>query len=269
MSTGRAILLYAVAVLVVSAVAAPWIFWAVAAWGDWPFRRVFDRVILVMALLGLWPLLRSAGIRSWRELGFVSSRGWLRQCLLGALVGMVSYGVGGLLLAPALRVGTRPWSVAGFVATGVVVALIEETFFRGGLQNVLQRQLPGWLAVLLVSGFYSVLHFLKPAAAHIPAEAVCWTSGFEYLGRIALCFVQQTDIGRSAVTLWLAGIVLGWGFVRTGALWLSIGLHAGWVFALKTLAWLGGGSLLDRPVVWPVLLLVLGGIEGWSRRKNG
>jgi hypothetical protein len=37
-----------------------------------------------------------------------------------------------------------------------------------------------------------------------------------------------------------------------------MGIHAGWVFTLKTFAWLtAGASLLDNALVWPVLLVVL------------
>jgi len=268
MKTGRAIALYAAAVFALSAVLAPWLFWAVHTFGDWPFRRVFDRVILGVALVGLWPLLRAAGIRSWREVGFVPDLFRLRQLGVGLLVGIISYGAGSLWLAPSLRAGGNPWNLLGFAFTGIVVALLEETFFRGGLQNIFQRRMPAWLAVLLVSGVYSAVHFLKPSGAHIAGDAVRWNSGFEYLGGVAACSFQEPGVWRSVVSLWLAGIVLGWAFARTQALWLSVGLHAGWVFALKTLAWLGAGSLVDKVLVWPVLLLVLGGIEWWSRRKN-
>ncbi len=268
MKTGRAIALYAVAVFVLSATLAPWLFWAAHHFGAWPFRRVFNRAILGVALAGLWPLLRSAGIRSWREAGFVPCLFRLRQMPLGFALGIVSYGLGGLLLTPSLRAVGNPWNLLGFAFTGIVVALIEETFFRGGLQNVFQRRMPAWLAVLVVSGIYSVVHFLKPSGADIAGDAMTWRSGFEYLGGVIACSFQETGVWRSVVALWLVGIVLGWAFVRTQALYLSIGLHAGWVFALKTLARLDGGSLVDNPILWPVLLLLLGGIEWWSRRKH-
>ncbi len=258
MKTGRAIALYAVAVFALSAVLAPWIFWGVHTVGGWPFRRVFDRVILGVALVGLWPLLRAAGIRSWRDLGYVPVL--FRHVIAGIAIGIASYGVGALALTSSLHLGGNLWKAA---ATGVIVALIEETYFRGGLQNVLQRRMPAWLAVALISALYSVVHFLKPSGAHIPDAAVTWRSGFEYLGGVAGCSFQEPGVWRSVVSLWLVGVALGWAFVRTRALYLSIGLHAGWVFAMKTM-----GGLVDKPVIWPVLLVVLGGIEWWSRRKQ-
>ena len=35
-------------------------------------------------------------------------------------------------------------------------------------------------------------------------------------------------------TLFAVGMILAWARLRTGALWFSIGLHAGWVLAFKT-----------------------------------
>ena len=79
------------------------------------------------------------------------------------------------------------------------------------------------------------------------------------------------------VTLFLAGCVLGLGFTRTRALYLSIGIHAGWVFTLKTYAalthtsgprtWWGGAALVDNMLVWPILVGVLGFVAWVYRDK--
>ncbi|MCX7887161.1 MAG: CPBP family intramembrane metalloprotease [Verrucomicrobiae bacterium] len=265
----RAIVWYAVAVFGLSAIIAPWVFWVAQLVGDWPFRRVFNRVILAVAVLGLWPLLRVTGVRSWKEIGFVTERVLLLQLLWGFAIGVVSYALGLLWRFESLRPAERPGRLLVFFLIGWVVALIEETYFRGGLQNIMQRLMRPWLAVALVAAVYSVAHFLKPAEAHIPAELVRWYSGFEYLGRVLACSLQERGVWWTAISLWLVGVVLGWAFFRTGALYLSIGLHAGWVFALKTLAWAGAGSWVDMPVVWCALLLLLGAIECWARQKSG
>jgi membrane protease YdiL (CAAX protease family) len=263
-----AIIFYAAGVFVLSALLAPWCFWTVHPFlENVPFRRVFDRVILVVALAGVWPLLRTAGVTSWREVGFLPVRSWWRQVLAGLGVGVLSYGIAGILLAPSLQWGTNPDVLLKFALSGIAVALIEETFFRGGLQNIFQRSMNPVLAVVVVSAVYSVVHFLKPSAANIPDEAVSWMSGFEYLGRVMSSSFQKPGVWGGVVSLWLAGIVLGWTFLRTKALYLSMGLHAGWVFELKTVAWLGGGSVVNNPAIWPVLILVLVMIEWAYRRK--
>jgi membrane protease YdiL (CAAX protease family) len=269
MKTWKATLLIAALVFVVSAAVAPWIFAMLhPLLPNVPFRRLFDRVLLVVAALSLWPLFRSNGIRSWRELGYVPEMFRRRQLPLGLALGLASYGLGILCNASSLHCGDNAWKLAGFVLTAIVVALIEETFFRGGLQNILQRQTNMCVALLVVSAVYSVVHFLKPSAANIADDAVCWRSGFDYIARVASRSLREPSEWRGAVTLWLAGIALGWAFVRTRSLGLSIGLHAGWVFALKTAAWLGAGSFVDNMLLWPVLILLIAGIEWLSRRNK-
>jgi len=71
-------------------------------------------------------------------------------------------------------------------------AIFEETFFRGGLQNLLTRWLKGpWAAILITSFIFSIIHL----------------SFYGFLVRFAL------------------GIVLGFIFYYSGSLWLSIIFH--------------------------------------------
>jgi membrane protease YdiL (CAAX protease family) len=241
-------------------------------WPSVPFRRVFDRALLGTALLGLWPLLRAVGIRSWNELGYVPSRRWWRQCLAGLLTGVGSFALaGGLLLLLQFRSldlpEARAHQLVGFALTGVVVAVIEETFFRGGLQNTVQRASNPWLAVVATSAVYSVVHFLKPKGAGVAYADVNWLSGFDYLGQILTRSWRTPGFGVGFVTLWLAGCILGLALVRTRALYFSMGIHAGWIFTLKTYAaltdavirrtWWGGAALVDNALVWPFLVVVL------------
>jgi membrane protease YdiL (CAAX protease family) len=81
--------------------------------------------------------------------------------------------------------------------------------------------------------------------------------------------------------LFLLGIVLSYAFIRTGSLYLSIGLHAGWVFGIKTikvygnytregLGWLFGSTdpkFLSGVATW-VGFLMVGLIVYWLTRKR-
>jgi membrane protease YdiL (CAAX protease family) len=65
------------------------------------------------------------------------------------------------------------------------------------------------------------------------------------------------------------GANLGLAFAKTGAIYLSIGLHAGWVLAKQTYGfctmpavahgsnWWGGNDLISNALIWPVLIVVL------------
>ena len=119
----------------------------------------------------------------------------------------------------------------------------------------------------MTSIVYSAVHFLKPKGAGITAVDVNWLSGLEYLGQVFARSGQAPGVAVGIVTLWLAGCVLGLAFARTRALYLPMGVHAGWVVTLKSYAWLtdangprtwwGGAALVDNVLVWPVLVFVL------------
>ena len=289
--------MYAVLVVVLSALVAPWAFWSVqwlgnavsgAAWlARQPFRRVFDRCVLVVAVAGLWPLLRAIGFRSWAELGYVRYPDGWKHALVGFIYGDGSFLLAGFILialgARTLRTSfdsvNVAWVQVQFLISAVVVALIEETLFRGGLQGVLQRNGHQTRAIVITSAVYSFVHFLKPQTAGIPASDVTWLSGFQYLGTVLAKSVTQPGMAEGFATLWLAGCVLGLAFARTKALYLSMGIHAGWVLTLKSYAfcttavlaprqaWWVRSDLISSPVVWPILAVLFLGVNRLCHRK--
>jgi membrane protease YdiL (CAAX protease family) len=273
--TSRAIPLYAVAVIFLGTLLAPWLFWAVQrlaaqtsapqSLAAYPFRRVFNRSVMIVALAGLWPLLRAIGFRSWSDLGYAPSRDWWRHVLGG-----LALGTGSLTLVIMLTivwgrhylhfdkpVGQMPGVALHFLLAGLLIALYEETFFRGALQGAFQRGMNVVVAVILASGIYSALHFLKPDGVNIPANQVAWTSGFTCLRGIVSQPFRQEDVLIAAVTLFLAGCVLGLAYVKTGALYLPIGLHAGWVLANESARWLKAGTIIEDMATWPMLVVLL------------
>ena len=271
MRPSKAIGLYAAAVILFGALFAPWLFWMVQglaphlpfgrSLAGQPFRRVFDRAVLIVALLGLWPLLRNAGFRSWSNVGYVKTPDWWRHVLLGFALG---FGSLALVITITVAMKTRSLNLdksagemlgAGlrYMATGIIVALIEETFFRGGLQGAFQRGMNVVVAVVVASAIYSALHFLKPKGVNIPADQVTWSSGFTCLSGIVSRSFGERNVLVGFVTLFLAGCILGLAYARTQALYLSIGLHAGWVLANESARWLGAGQIIEDLMAWPVL----------------
>ena len=244
--SARVILFYALAVCVLGAVVAPWAYGLIHPhWSTVPFRRVFDRALLVVALAGLWPMLRAAGVRSWSDLGYARTpTGW-KQVVVGFGIGLISLGVCAVLLRQFSGWKTN---YVGNLASALAVGIIEETFFRGGIYGGLRRGGSVGGAVAVSSILYAVLHFCKPTE---PA-AVNWSTGFTHLGLVFQNFGAQVN-WCGLVTLILVGVVLALAFEWTQALYLSIGLHTGWVFAIKTV----GAPLRDNALLWPVLLVVL------------
>jgi membrane protease YdiL (CAAX protease family) len=98
----------------------------------------------------------------------------------------------------------HPWS--GFLFVSVILlfgAVGEEMLFHGYAFQLLLRSTSPFATILPVSILFGAAH---------------WGNQNATLG------------GVINTVLW--GVLLGWAYYRTGALWLSIGLHYGWNFTL-------------------------------------
>jgi hypothetical protein len=119
------------------------------------------------------------------------------------------------------------------LASGIAVALIEETVMRGAMHTAIARESGQLTAALLTAPLFAVLHFF--ARAHIPADQVQWTSGFDLLARSFAPLGSPTQV-LDAFLAWLSvGLLLSLARVLTGNIAVSIGLHAGWVMVLRVL----------------------------------
>jgi hypothetical protein len=242
----RPLLIYFAVVFLGGALLAPWLYW-LAQWaaGHWaalaglaasPFHRFLDRSLLALALICLWPLARGGGLRSWRALGF----GWPRRSawriLQGLALGWASLaGVALLALACGASDFIPARSAAEFfhhlldaTLVAVVVALMEELVFRGALFGLLRQSMPWPAAVVVSSAVYAAVHFIKKNEAPLPLQ---WNSGLALLWQM-LC--HPPPLIPAFLTLFVAGSILALAYQRTGALYFSIGLHAGWIFSLKS-----------------------------------
>jgi membrane protease YdiL (CAAX protease family) len=208
----------------------------------------------------------------WRRLG------------LGFIVGF-----GSLLIAALLSIaaGARSFNtghtlpaIAGHVVNAtlaaIVVAMLEELFFRGAIFGALRKSFDWHFALFLSSGIYALVHFLKRPP--VP-EAVTWVSGLVSLAQMLRGFVEVAQLIPAFFTLLLAGWILGMAFQRTGSLYVSIGLHAGWIFWLKSYGFLtkeqpgasqwlwGTNKLIDGWIAVLVLGIVLTSIRYWLKLK--
>lgn len=237
------------------------------------FRRYFDRAILVAAFALLWPLGRSLQIRKLNELGLQPDPARWRHFCMGLFISMTSVIILGAI---ALQFGGYafvtpiPWiKIALLPISAVVVAVIEETLFRGVLQGLVRSS--NKIAFLFVPALYAIVHFLKPPGDAFSQTQITWDSGFVQT-RLALW--QFTDLKLVAggfLTLFLVGIILAYARQKTRALWLPIGLHAGWIIAKMGFTKIASGNGHGWP--WfgvdlltglaPVLVLFFTGIVIW------
>ena len=215
-----------------------------STFATWAFHRVASRIALLVLVLGLVGLCRHLQLRTKRDFGYALPwRRFLKQSLLWGVVGMATAAVGAaFLLLTQLRVMDSSFvpSAAGFariflvgVGSGISVALLEETVFRGIMHTAIERESGAWTALLLTAPLFAVLHFF--AKVRIPAADIGWGSGFDLL------VLSFAPLGHPALVLdsflsWLVvGSILSLTRVLTGNIAVALGLHAGWVVVLRML----------------------------------
>jgi len=184
---------------------------ATEASGDHPFRReLVFRALWTLLLLGIFIWLLTVGdhVEEHRiaAQGLPRVKGWLKQFVLGTLLGAV-FTI--LAVVPIHFLGrfstVNLWNwhllpnLAALILTILCGALAEELMFRGYPFQQLERGIGTTQAVLVFSIFYGVLHLLNP-------DASPW----------------------GIVNTVLIGILFTVAYLRTRALWLPWGIHFGW-----------------------------------------
>lgn len=273
----RALLIYLAFVFIGGALIAPWL-WHFMQWfahefpkiAAAPFHRYLDRAFLILALIGIWPLMRALGATSPREVGLVPPYGQVRKLFGGILLGVISLSI---VVGIEMIFGARHFKQTGSahqitgaifsaLLAAIVVGALEEILFRGAIFGSLRRVF-GWPIALIISSLiYALLHFFKRADITGP---VSWNSGFILLPQI---FDFQNFI-PAFFSLTLVGIILAVAYQRTSNLYFSIGLHGSWIFVLQTYGALtiqaadarnsfwGSGKMVDGWLTFLVLIATL------------
>ena len=234
-----------VALLIIEAFTFGGLFLGMAVLGnpaDTDARSQYEEVFSVLAtLLGLFLWVRFKEGRRFSSLGFRPSRDWVKL-LLGFLIGgaMMSVGVLLGLATGAYGNGLSPHSLNGSSAVLALLPLIlvfllqgtnEESIVRGYMLQVGARQLPGWVAILVTSAIFTVIHTLNP-----------------------LTFL---NIMLYAVFACLVAL-------RQGSLWLIAGIHGGWNFFQGNVFGLPVSGLN-----YATSLFTVGPVPGASTMLNG
>jgi membrane protease YdiL (CAAX protease family) len=272
-SEAGAVVLWVTGALLLAATLSPWIYqggkalaeaaaarelagiweWLGAACGRAKFSRFFSRSLALSALVLLPFLFRR--VRKLRASGKPAATsagtGWksaLLQIAIGCLIAggilwavcMILQAVGAYSPAPNPPALGKLLSKSSIPA--VAAPLVEEPLFRGLLLGLWLRSAKPLTACLGTSLIFAFLHFLEPPAGMSIANPASAFAGFELLGKLLFHFTDPRFFVTDFATLFGVGMILAMARVRTGALWFSIGLHAGWVVAFKAC------NLLLKPV---------------------
>jgi membrane protease YdiL (CAAX protease family) len=177
-------------------------------------------ILLAGALIAGWFCNRYLEGLPWRALGLALHSGWMRDLLVGSIVGIVSLFLavglatlgGGIKFSVNSALGTVALSLIGTLVLFVVAALAEEAIFRGyGLQTLTRAQL-AWVGILLTSVPFAMGHLWNPNVVPI------------------ITFANTV----------IAGAWLAISYLRTRSLWFPLGVHWAWNWAL--------GSICGLPV---------------------
>ena len=221
---------------------------------DYPYPKLMSRSVLLFAALGLIPLWRYFGLTK-EAVGLTPMPSLKHFCWW--------FGIGLLVILPLMwffwmigfrvldpRLGgfgiTTLSTAAWLLFSAMLVALFEETLFRGVIYGALRRAYQFTLASAVVSFCYASVHFLE--VDHIPVAPTWWTG----IVMTFSAFAGMFQVG--SWDSWLSLFLLGWIFclVRERiSLWAAIALHAAFVFALR-----GYKELTVRDVVHPFRELV-------------
>jgi membrane protease YdiL (CAAX protease family) len=264
-SEAGAVVLWVVSAILLAATISPWLYQAgkglgeISAAGDlnvlaeWlgrscrraAFGRYFSRSLVISVLL-LLPLLfrRIRRIRADADSTGVAAHrfSWqsaLVQIAAGCVIaGGMLWAAGAVLEMLGAYVPKTKMPGIGKLAGAILPAaigasLLEEWLFRGLLLGLWLRFARPLAACLGTSLLFAFVHFLRPPDGAVIAAPGAPLAGFELLGVILLHFTDPQFFITDFATLFVIGMILARARVRTGALWFSIGLHAGWILAFK------------------------------------
>ncbi|MES9912038.1 MAG: CPBP family intramembrane glutamic endopeptidase [Candidatus Sedimenticola sp. 4PFRAG1] len=206
-------------------------------------HKLINTTAKLVAIPGFILLLRHYTLNSKQGLGYALPRpeflreilrGWLAGFLILAALSIALFIFGIRIMKPLpadlgdILLKTLLVALIG----GILIGFIEETFFRGGLSGALRKS-HGFVATMILSSlFYAWMHFIQPPPLP-PGEEFAWYSGLQM---VSGAFNQYGDWATFDSFLALFGLGAFFAVVRerTGNIAYLIGLHAGFVFVIKT-----------------------------------
>ncbi len=250
---------------------------------DLEFGRVVTRAFLVCLVLFSWMAVRRMHSWNWSALGVPRHPQWRQALGRGLCWGLVTVA---LVMAVALIGGGVVWNppawtrwaprIITYGIGAVLIGFIEEIFFRGALFGMGRRLWPWFVVAVVTSAFFSWVHFISPRFPEA-VETARWFDGFRILPHL-LDTSRATDYyWPFAFNLFLIGMVLCTWYQREGHLWTVIGVHAGWVWMLRTARlfldrdpetmtwWWGTTSHIGRSGLTTIMLLLMWAWIFWQR----
>jgi uncharacterized protein len=236
---------------------------------DFPFHRIGERIGMLGLLVGFVLVARRLGLSDRASLGFgAPRRRFIAECGIGLALGVVTMlavvaimaALGLLAWRTDVGFGAQPIAklLGQSLASGLAVALIEETFIRGAMFTAIQRESGSRTAIVLTSVLFAASHFF--GKVRIPADQVTAWSGVALITGTLHAFTDPLGMVDAFMCYLSIGVMLAAIRMETGNIAATLGIHAGWVWIM----------LFVRGLTTPVdssplrfLLSQVDGFVGW------
>ncbi len=239
------------------------------------FLKVLRRLLLFPLLIALFAWLkpwRDGGLRTYGLLGenaraSLFLRAWaLTAGLLLALLAW-HFVAGWLTWEDPFDADKALGRLRRWLGVGLLLAVLEEWFFRGWMERrLLRKSFTSISAALVVALVYAGIHAFKPS--RLDVEVTHDAAGaLDALGWWLTHLVDPVAFGPIFAGLFLFSLLLSAAWRRWQTLWVPIGIHAAGITVLRSYGaftdrdpqrtWAGTKELLDGPPAWILLCVVL------------
>ncbi len=278
------LLIAALAAAVIAPFLAPIVMWAGF---HFPFPRIFDRVVMVALAVAIWWERRELRLTRRLRIGFAQPLANLGAAAVGLVMGAAAIGVlwaFAWLTAGANAHANSPsllMTFAGNITAALTIAVIEEGFFRALLLDGMAEDFGGRAGLLASSAIYAAAHLVR-SPARFELGGIHPLAGIHNLFASLAQLCHPVAAAPGLFGLFLLGLLLGIGFVRTGRVYFSIGLHASVIMGAKTWrkfapgaqtapGWLAGWGrppLISGAAAWLITLALLIAVHRLTRGDN-
>jgi len=143
-----------------------------------------------------------------------------------------------------------------------VAALMEELMLRGYVFQALIEGSRAWIALIVLSSVFAVMHFNNPDAT-IPSSVNIFLAGVLF----SVCYLKTRS-------LWLpTGLHLGWNWMQASFWGMGVsGYHVKWsVFNAEAqgVDWISGGKFGAEASIFATVVLLIATYLIWKSDKLG
>lgn len=200
--------------------------------------RIFARLFMIFSFSGFIVFKEELGFLKFSLIGYGDKQksihllyGFLLGCWAVALLLNVLIWFGYYKVDIAVCDLSLVLTVIRSFLAAWLIAFLEETLFRGIIMQTLANKKSFIFALVVSSFLYAGVHFLK-ASSHEAGSSIFY--GMDVLKNVFKDIAQNKDIYMMPfIGFFILSILFSYCYVRTSSLYLSVGLHAGLIFAIK------------------------------------